>query len=41
MNERLAPRIRILLGSSIAAGPGKAALAETITKAIATAMMGL
>jgi molybdate transport system regulatory protein len=30
MNERLEPRIRILLGSSIAIGPGKAALLEAI-----------
>jgi molybdate transport system regulatory protein len=30
MNDRLEPRIRILLGSSIAIGPGKAALLETI-----------
>jgi molybdate transport system regulatory protein len=30
MNHRLAPRIRILLGSSIAIGPGKAALLEAI-----------
>jgi hypothetical protein len=30
MNERLEPRIRVLLGSSIAIGPGKAALLEAI-----------
>jgi molybdate transport system regulatory protein len=30
MNERLEPRLRILLGSSIAIGPGKAALLEAI-----------
>jgi len=30
MNDRLEPRIRILLGSSIAIGPGKAALLEAI-----------
>jgi molybdate transport system regulatory protein len=30
MNDRLEPRIRILLGSSIAIGPGKAALLESI-----------
>jgi len=30
MNERLEPRIRILLGTSIAIGPGKAALLEAI-----------
>ena len=30
MNERLEPRIRILLGSSIAIGPGKATLLEAI-----------
>jgi molybdate transport system regulatory protein len=30
MNERLEPRIRILLGSSIAIVPGKAALLEAI-----------
>lgn len=31
MNDRLEPRIRILLGSSIAIGPGKAALLEAIS----------
>lgn len=30
MNDRLEPRLRILLGSSIAIGPGKAALLEAI-----------
>lgn len=30
MNDRLEPRIRILLGSSIAIGPGKAALLQGI-----------
>jgi molybdate transport system regulatory protein len=30
MNDRLEPRIRILIGSSIAIGPGKAALLEAI-----------
>ena len=30
MNDRLEPRIRILLGSAIAIGPGKAALLEAI-----------
>src|SRR5579864_7918189 len=30
MHDRLEPRIRILLGSSIAIGPGKAALLEAI-----------
>jgi molybdate transport system regulatory protein len=30
MNDRLEPRIRILLGSAIALGPGKAALLEAI-----------
>ena len=30
MNERLEPRIRVLLGSSIAIGPGKAALLQAI-----------
>ena len=30
MSDRLEPRIRILLGSSIAIGPGKAALLEAI-----------
>ena len=30
MNERLEPRIRILLGSSIAIGPGKAALLAAV-----------
>src|SRR5215472_5554425 len=33
MNDRLEPRIRILLGSSIAIGPGKAALLEAIAAA--------
>jgi molybdate transport system regulatory protein len=39
MNDPLEPRIRILLGSSIAIGPGKAALLEAIgeTGSIATA----
>src|ERR1700739_1539510 len=32
MNDRLEPRIRILLGSSIAIGPGKAALLEAISE---------
>ena len=30
MNDRLEPRLRILLGSAIAIGPGKAALLEAI-----------
>lgn len=30
MNDRLEPRLRILLGASIAIGPGKAALLEAI-----------
>ena len=30
MNDRLEPRLRILLGTSIAIGPGKAALLEAI-----------
>src|ERR1700686_2748214 len=32
MNDKLEPRIRILLGSSIAIGPGKAALLEDIAE---------
>ena len=32
MNDRLEPRIRILLGSSIAIGPGKAALLQAISE---------
>jgi ABC-type Fe3+ transport system substrate-binding protein len=32
--DRLEPRIRILLGSSIAIGPGKAALLQTIKRAL-------
>ena len=43
MNDRLEPRIRILLGSSIAIGPGKAALLEAIgeTGSIAAAGRGM
>jgi len=36
MNDRLEPRIRILLGSSIAIGPGKAALLEGILTEVPT-----
>jgi molybdate transport system regulatory protein len=32
MDDRLEPRIRILLGSSIAIGPGKAALPDAISE---------
>ena len=32
MDDRLEPRIRILLGSSIAIGPGKAALLDAISE---------
>jgi len=38
--ERLEPRIRILLGSSIAIGPGKAALLEAIGKTGSIAAAG-
>jgi len=40
MNDRLEPRIRILLGSSIAIGPGKAALLEAIGEAGSIAAAG-
>ena len=40
MNDRLEPRIRILLGSSIAIGPGKAALLEAIAKSGSIAAVG-
>ena len=43
MNDRLEPRLRILLGSSIAIGPGKAALLQAIaeTGSIAAAARGM
>src|SRR5204862_5606559 len=40
MNDRLEPRIRILLGSSIAIGPGKAALLEAISETGSIAAAG-
>jgi len=40
MNDRLEPRIRILLGSSIAIDPGKAALLEAIGKSGSIAAAG-
>ena len=40
MNERLEPRIRILLGSSIAIGPGKAALLDAISETGSIAAAG-
>jgi molybdate transport system regulatory protein len=40
MNERLEPRIRILLGSSIAIGPGKAALLQAISETGSIAAAG-
>jgi molybdate transport system regulatory protein len=40
MNDRLEPRIRILLGSSIAIGPGKAALLEAIVETGSIAAAG-
>jgi molybdate transport system regulatory protein len=40
MNDRLEPRIRILLGSSIAIGPGKAALLEAIGETGSIAALG-
>jgi len=40
MNERLEPRIRVLRVSSIAVGPGKAALLEAIEKTAAIAAAG-
>jgi molybdate transport system regulatory protein len=40
MNDQLEPRIRILLGSSIAIGPGKAALLEAISETGSIAAAG-
>jgi hypothetical protein len=40
MNDRLEPRIRILLGSSIAVGPGKATLLEAIGETCSIAAAG-
>jgi molybdate transport system regulatory protein len=40
MNDRLEPRIRILLGSSIAIGPGKAALLQAISETGSIAAAG-
>jgi len=40
VNQRLEPRIRILLGSSIAIGPGKATLLEAIGDAGSIAAAG-
>ena len=40
MNDRLEPRIRIFLGSSIAIGPGKAALLEAISETGSIAAAG-
>ena len=40
MNDRLEPRLRILLGSSIAIGPGKAALLEAISETGSIAAAG-
>lgn len=40
MNDRLEPRIRILLGSSIAIGPGKAALLQAISQTGSIAAAG-
>src|SRR5207248_1250734 len=40
MNDRFEPRIRILLGSSIAIGPGKAALLELIAETGSIAAAG-
>jgi molybdate transport system regulatory protein len=40
MSDRLEPRIRILLGSSIAIGPGKAALLEAIEETGSIAAAG-
>src|SRR5260370_31731035 len=40
MNDRLEPRIRVLLGSSIAIGPGKAALLQAIGKTGSIAAAG-
>jgi len=40
MNDRFEPRIRVLLGSSIAIGPGKAALLEAIGESGSIAAAG-
>jgi molybdate transport system regulatory protein len=40
MNDRLEPRIRILLGSAIAIGPGKAALLQAICETGSIAAAG-
>jgi molybdate transport system regulatory protein len=40
MNERLEPRIRILLGAAIAIGPGKAALLQAIEETGSIAAAG-
>lgn len=40
MNDRFEPRIRILLGSSIAIGPGKAALLQAINETGSIAAAG-
>ncbi len=40
MNDRLEPRLRILLGSSIAIGPGKAALLQAISETGSIAAAG-
>ena len=40
MNDRLEPRIRILLGSSVAIGPGKAALLQAISETGSIAAAG-
>ena len=40
MTDRLEPRIRVLLGSSIAIGPGKAALLEAIEETGSIAAAG-
>lgn len=40
MNDRIEPRLRILLGSAIAVGPGKAALLEAIAETGSIAAAG-
>jgi molybdate transport system regulatory protein len=40
MNQTIAPRLRILLGSAIAIGPGKAALLEAIAETGSIAAAG-
>jgi molybdate transport system regulatory protein len=40
MNDRIEPRLRILLGSAIAIGPGKAALLEAIAETGSIAAAG-